>query len=80
MNKDPQAKAKLSYNEQKEFKALERDIAKLERERKSLEAAFATEEWNPEQINEQSVKLQQLIKSLEDKTERWFELSMKLEA
>ena len=78
--KDPKAKAKLSYNEQKEYKALERDIAKLEREKKGLEAAFATENWNQEQINEESLKLQELINTLEEKTERWFELSMKLEA
>lgn len=77
--KDPEAKAKLSYNEQKEYKALERDIAKLEREKDAMEAAFATEDWSAEQINEQSVKLQEVIDSLDMKTERWFELSMKLE-
>ena len=70
---------KLSYNEQKEYKSLERDIAKLEREKSAMEAAFATEDWTSEQINEQSVKLQEVINSLEVNTERWFELSMKLE-
>ncbi|MDC7999282.1 ABC-F family ATP-binding cassette domain-containing protein [Gilvibacter sediminis] len=77
--KDPKAKAKLSYNEQKEYKALERDIAKLEREKDALEAAFATADWDTDKINEESLKLQELINSLEQKTERWFELSMKLE-
>ncbi|WP_374958197.1 ABC-F family ATP-binding cassette domain-containing protein [Gilvibacter sp.] len=77
--KDPGAKAKLSYNEQKEYKALERDIAKFEREKKQLEAAFATADWDTDKINEESLKLQQIITTLEEKTERWFELSMKLE-
>ena len=77
--KDPGAKAKLSYNEQKEYKALERDIAKFEREKKQLEAAFATADWDTDKINEESLKLQQIVTTLEEKTERWFELSMKLE-
>jgi ATP-binding cassette subfamily F protein uup len=77
--KDPGAKAKLSYNEQKEYKALERDIAKFEREKKQLEAAFATADWDMDKINEESLKLQQIITTLEEKTERWFKLSMKLE-
>ena len=77
--KDPGAKAKLSYNEQKEYKALEGDIAKFEREKKQLEAAFATADWDTDKINEESLKLQQIVTTLEEKTERWFELSMKLE-
>ena len=72
-------KSKLSYNEQKEHAKLEREVAKLEREKETLESKFATEAWNPEEIQKQSVILQQLIQNLEKKTERWFLLSDKME-
>ncbi len=72
-NKDE--KTKLSYNDQKEYNRLEKDIPKLERERDSLQAKFATENWDAEEINKQSVSLQKIIDQLEDKEMRWFELS-----
>jgi ATP-binding cassette subfamily F protein uup len=72
-------KSKLSYNEQKEHAKLEREVAKLEREKETLESKFATEAWDPEEIQKQSVILQQLIQNLEKKTERWFLLSDKME-
>ncbi|MCF6308150.1 MAG: ABC-F family ATP-binding cassette domain-containing protein [Flavobacteriaceae bacterium] len=72
-------KTKLSYKEQKEHAKLEREVANLEREKETLESKFATENWNPEDIDKQSKILQDLIQSLETKTERWFDLSAKLE-
>ncbi len=70
---------KLSYNEQKEYKRLESEISKLEKEKRSLENEFSTQNWSPDEINEQSKNLQQLIEKLDTKTERWFELSLKME-
>lgn len=72
-------KAKLSYNEQKEYNKLEREIATLEREKVELQDQFATEDWNSEKINEQSLRLKEIIDKIDEKTERWFELSAKLE-
>lgn len=72
-------KSKLSYNEQKEHAKLEREVAKLEREKETLESKFATEAWDPEEIQKQSIILQKLIQKLEKKTERWFLLSDKME-
>ena len=72
-------KAKLSYNEQKEYNKLEREIATLEREKVELQDRFATEDWNAEKINEQSLRLKEIIDKIDEKTERWFELSAKLE-
>ena len=72
-------KSKLSYNEQKEHAKLEREVAKLEREKETLESKFATEAWDPEEIQKQSIILQKLIQNLEKKTERWFLLSDKME-
>lgn len=72
-------KAKLSYNEQKEFRNLEREIHKLEQERDTLQNKFATENWDGAEIDKQSIKLKELINTIDEKTERWFELSAKLE-
>ena len=72
-------KTKLSYNEQKEHAKLEREIAKLELEKEVIESNFATKDWDTEEIDKQSKILQEIIQSLETKTERWFDLSAKLE-
>lgn len=77
--KHTEAKAKLSYNEQKEHQRLEREIAKLERESSALQEQFTTQDWDVEQIKEQSLNLETMLKEIEQKTERWFELSSKLE-
>jgi len=77
--KQTEDKAKLNYNEQKEFTKLEREIPKLEREREELQNKFATENWQGDEINKQSIKLQELIDKIEVKTERWFDLSAKME-
>lgn len=77
--KEASDKAKLSYNEQKEYQKLEKEIAKLEKEKQALENQFATENWSGEEIDQQSIKLQELKDSIDHKTERWFEISSKLE-
>lgn len=72
-------KVKLSYNEQKEFKNLEKEIHKLEQERDALQNKFATENWDGAEIDKQSVKLQELIEKIDEKINRWFALSLKME-
>jgi ATP-binding cassette subfamily F protein uup len=72
-------KARLSYQEQKEYQKLEKEIAKLEKEKTNLEQLFATEGWEGEEIDRQSVRLQEIIVSIEEKTGRWFELAARLE-
>lgn len=69
----------LSYNEQKEYKRLERDIQQLERDKKEMEALFLDDTLTQEKIQEASLKLQEIIDSIETKEERWFELSAKME-
>ncbi len=71
-------KAALSYNEQKEYGKLEKEIANLEKQRETLQNKFATESWNGAEIDKQSIKLQEIMDGIEAKTERWFELSAKL--
>lgn len=72
-------KGKLSYNEKREFGQLEVDIEKLQKKKAKLEAQFTNGEIAMDDINEKSLELQEVIESLEEKEERWFELSMKLE-
>lgn len=72
-------KVKLNYNEQKEYKKIEKEIAKLEKDRETLQNKFATENWDGEEIDKQSQHLQKIMDAIEKKTERWFELSAKLE-
>ncbi|WP_440120359.1 ABC-F family ATP-binding cassette domain-containing protein [Tenacibaculum sp. Ill] len=76
--KTPQ-KGKLSYNEKREFGQLEVDIERLQKKKVKLEAQFTKGEIAMDDINEKSLELQEIIESLEEKEERWFELSMKLE-
>jgi ATP-binding cassette subfamily F protein uup len=77
--KSSKERSKLSYLEQKEYLKLERDIAKLESQKKDLESKFVTENWDGVEIDRQSIKLQEIIKSIEIMTDRWLELSEKLE-
>jgi ATP-binding cassette subfamily F protein uup len=44
-----------------------------------IEASFLEEELTQDQIKEKSEELEQTLSSLEQKEERWLELSMKLE-
>ena len=70
---------KLGYKEQKEYNRLEKEISKLESDRDALQQKFGTENWDKEQINKQSVLLQDIIDRLSEKEMRWFELSEKME-
>ena len=74
------ANSKLSYNEQKEYKNLESKLKTLEYEKKSLEGQFSNPELKTEEINKLSRELQDIINEIEEKEERWFELSEKLES
>ena len=73
------SKAGLSYNEQKEFNRIERDLKKLELQKKEIEALFAEGNLEGNDINEQSQKLQTIISDIEENEMRWFELSEKME-
>ena len=77
--KEKQHTGNLSYKEQKEHAKLEREIAALERDKTEKENLFLNPELTNEEITQESENLQQIIKSLEEKEERWFELSAKLE-
>lgn len=72
-------KGVLSFDEKREWGLLEKDIERLQKKKETIETKFNRAEFSPEEINDKSVELQKISDDLEEKEERWFELSMKLE-
>jgi ATP-binding cassette subfamily F protein uup len=69
----------LNFNEKREFGALEGDIEKLQKRKATIEKEFLNVEIAADDIAKKSKELEETIDSLEQKEERWLELSMKLE-
>ena len=81
--KQPEKKlpqVKLSFEEKREFGSLEKDIERLVQKKKLIETSFMNEEISQEEVKEKSEELQRIIITLDEKEERWLELSMKLES
>lgn len=76
--KEKQVKEGLTFNEQKEFQKIEREIKDLEFEKKQIEQLFADGKVADGEIEKKANELQIIIKKLEEKEERWFELSSKM--
>ena len=69
----------LSFNEQKEFQKIEREIKDLELKKKEIEQLFSDGKVADADIEKKANELQNVIKKMEEKEERWFELSAKIE-
>lgn len=69
----------LSFNEQKEYSKLEKEITSLEEQKKNIENLFLVGNLAENDIQTHSIRLQQILNDLEQKTERWFELSDKMQ-
>lgn len=72
-------KNSLSYNEKREFGALEDEIQRLQNRKTRIEQQFLNVEIAEEDIAKKSEELQEIISNLDKKEERWLELSMKME-
>ena len=72
-------KISLNSQEKREFGALEAEIERLQNRKMTIENEFLNIEISPDEIQKKSEELQEIINSLEEKEERWLELSMKLE-
>jgi ATP-binding cassette subfamily F protein uup len=72
-------KGKHSFEENREFKKLEKDVERLSKKKLDIETKFANNDIDIDDINDASIKLQEIIEELEHKEERWLELSMILE-
>ncbi|MDD3876416.1 MAG: ABC-F family ATP-binding cassette domain-containing protein [Bacteroidales bacterium] len=70
---------KLSYKEQKEYEELELEIEQLETEKSMIENALYESSSNHEEVMAYSDRLGEIIHLIETKTDRWLELSLKIE-
>jgi ATP-binding cassette subfamily F protein uup len=69
----------LTFNEQKEFQKIEREIKDLEIDKTKIEQLFSDGKVADADIEKKAKELENIIKKIESKEERWFELSAKLE-
>ncbi|MFV0483250.1 MAG: ABC-F family ATP-binding cassette domain-containing protein [Bacteroidales bacterium] len=70
---------KLSYNEQKEFDALEADIDLLNYQKSEIETGFEQSVFSQDEIVKKSKELEKINNLLEEKENMWLELSLKME-
>lgn len=75
--KENQVQNGLTFQEQKELQKIEREMTKLEEQKQEIEKEFADGKVEENQIDEKANALKKIINELEEKEERWFELSAK---
>jgi|TARA_B110000914_G_C15502898_1_gene466801 ATP-binding cassette subfamily F protein uup len=73
--KETSKKIVLTYDQQKEFKKLEREIKKIESQKEEIQNRFTNETFKPSEIEKYSIKLGMLDQELKQKTLKWFDLS-----
>ena len=73
--KELDSKPKLSYAEQQEFKKLEKEIQKLEKQKVTVQEKFTDSSLSGDAIDKLSIELKEVNESIDLKTERWFILS-----
>jgi len=69
----------LTFNEQKEYQKLEREIKDLEIDKTKIEQLFSDGKVADTDIEKKANELQNIINKIDQKEERWFELSAKIE-
>jgi ATP-binding cassette subfamily F protein uup len=69
----------LTFNEQKEYQKLEREIKDLEMDKSKIELLFSDGKVADAEIEKKANEIQVIIQKMEEKEERWFELSAKME-
>ncbi len=70
----------LTFNEQKEYQKLEKEIKDLEVDKTKIEQLFSDGKVVDADIEKKANELQNIINKIDQKEERWFELSAKIEA
>ena len=70
-----QERHKMSYKEKMEFAQLEKDMAKLEQEKKEIEEQLCSGTLSVEELTEKSKRLPLIKEELDTKEMRWLELS-----
>ncbi len=69
----------LTFNEQKEFQKTEKEIKDLETQKIAIEQLFSDGKIAEADIEKKANELRNIINKIEEKEERWFELSAKIE-
>jgi ATP-binding cassette subfamily F protein uup len=69
----------LSFNEQKEYQKIEKEIKELESQKVAIEQLFSDGKVADNDIEQKAKDLESIIQKIENKEERWFELSAKIE-
>ena len=69
----------LNFNEQKEYQKIEREIKELEIEKAKIEELFSEGKVADADIAGKAKELENINNKIEDREERWFELSAKIE-
>ena len=77
--KEEETAKKLSFLEQKEYKQLEKEIQKLESQKLEIQNKFTDSTLSGDEISKLSIRLKEITDTIEEKTERWFELSMSMD-
>ena len=72
-------KGNLTFNEQKEYQKIEREIKDLEIDKTKIEQLFSDGKVADIDIEAKAKELEIIIGKIEEKEERWFELSAKME-
>ncbi len=70
----------LSFNEQKEYQKIEKEIKELEIQKVAIEQLFSDGKVADTDIEKKAKDLEEIIQKIETKEERWFELSAKIES
>ena len=70
-----EVRRRMTYKERMEFAELEKDIAALEEEKKSIEEALCSGTLSVAELTEKSKRLPLLNEELDEKSMRWLELS-----
>jgi ATP-binding cassette subfamily F protein uup len=69
----------LTFNEQKEYQKIEKEIKDLESQKVAIEQLFSDGKVADADIEKKAKDLEEIIQKIETKEERWFELSAKIE-
>ena len=69
----------LTFNEQKEYQKIEREIKDLEIQKLAIEQLFSEGKVADTDISSKAKELENINNKIEDREERWFELSAKIE-
>ncbi len=79
VKKEKPRNQKLSFNEKREYEALEKEIEALETEKTALEKAMNSGKTDYQELEKKASRVAELINLIDEKTFRWMELEEKKE-